>query len=135
MGKSPRYVSLKRKTIVYGLISTLMWVITGLVFIVLCLAKFKQKDASGTPILSNELKSIVASIGVTALIGLAVAIIIKDKIRTAIYMASLILATIVYKEVGMYIVLGIWFVDEYVIHALYKKNKRKLEIRKEIDLE
>ena len=135
MGKSPRYISLRRKKIVYGIISTMMWIITGLVFIVLSLAKIKQKDASGMPILSDELKHLVTSLGVTALIGIIVAIIIKDKIRTAIYMASLILATIIYKEVGMYIVLGIWFIDVYIIHALYKKYSRKLEIRKEIDLE
>lgn len=135
MSKSPRYISLRRKKIVYGIISTMMWIITGLVFIILSLAKIKQKDANGVPILSDEMKHIVTSIGVTALIGIIVAIIIKDKIRTAIYMVSLILATIVYKEVGMYIVLGIWFVDEYVIHALYKKYSKKLEIRKEIDLE
>ena len=135
MGKSPRYISLRRKKIAYGIISTLMWIITGLTFIILSLAKIKQKDTSGIPIISPELKSLVTSIGVTALIGIILAIIIKDKIRTAVYMLSLILATIVYKEVGMYIVLGIWFIDEYIIHALYKKYSRKLEIRKEIDLE
>lgn len=131
---SPRAKDLKRKKLIFGLMSTLMWVGTGLVFAILAFTKFKAKDSSGIPILSHELKTLLTSIGVTAMIGLVVGIIIKDKIRTFIYMASTILATIIYKDVGMYIVLSIWLVDEYIIYALYKKYKRKYEIRKEIDL-
>ena len=131
---SPRAKDLKRRKLIFGLISTLMWVGTGLVFAILAFTKFKAKDSSGTPILSHELKTLLTSIGVTAMIGLVVGIIIKDKIRTFIYMASTILATIIYKDVGMYIVLSIWLVDEYIIYALYKKYSRKYEIRKEIDL-
>ena len=131
---SPRAKDLKRRKLIFGLISTLMWVGTGIVFAILAFTKFKAKDSSGIPILSHELKTLLTSIGVTAMIGLVVGIIIKDKIRTFIYMASTILATIIYKDVGMYIVLSIWLVDEYIIYALYKKYKRKYEIRKEIDL-
>lgn len=132
---SPRAKDLRRKKFIFGLVSTLMWVATGLTFLIIALSKFKAKDSSGVPILSNELKSIITSIGVTAIIGLIVAIIIKDKIRTFIYMASTVLATIIYKDVGMYIVLAIWLVDEYVVHALYKRYARKYEIRKEVDME
>lgn len=132
---SPRAKDLKRKKIIFGLISSLVWVATGLTFVIIALSKFKAKDSSGVPIFSNELKSIITSIGVTAIIGLIVGIIIKDKIRTFVYMASTVLATLIYKEAGMYVVLAIWLVDEYIIHALYKKYSRKYEIRKEIDLE
>ena len=131
---SYRAKSLKRKKVIFGLISTLMWVGTGLVFAIIAFTKFKAKDSSGTPILSHELKTLLTSVGVTAMIGLIIGIIIKDKIRTFIYMASTILATIIYKEIGMYIVLSIWLVDEYVVCTLYKMYKRKYEIRKEIDL-
>lgn len=132
---SPRAKDLKRKKIIFGLLSTLMWVVTGIVFTILAFTKFKAKDSSGTPILSHELKTLLTSIGVTAVIGLVVGIIIKDKIRTFVFMASTVMATILYKDTGMYIVLGIWLLDEYVIYALYKKYSRKYEIRKEIDLE
>ena len=98
---SPRAKDLKRKKLIFGLMSTLMWVGTGLVFAILAFTKFKAKDSSGIPILSHELKTLLTSIGVTAMIGLVVGIIIKDKIRTFIYMASTILATIIYKDVGM----------------------------------
>ena len=132
---SPRAKDLKRKKIIFGLLSTFMWVVTGIVFTILAFTKFKAKDSSGTPILSHELKTLLTSIGVTAVIGLVVGIIIKDKIRTFVFMASTVMATILYKDTGMYIVLGIWLLDEYVIYALYKKYSRKYEIRKEIDLE
>lgn len=33
----------------------------------------------------------------------------------------------------MYIVLGVWLIDDYVIHKLFKYYKNKLSIRKEID--
>lgn len=132
---SPRAKALRRKKIIFGLVSTLMWVGTGLVFAILAFTKFKAKDSSGVPILSQELKTLLTSIGVTAIIGLIIGIIIKDKIRTFVFMASTVIATILYKNVGMYIVLGIWLVDEYIIYALYKRYSRKYEIRKEIDLE
>ena len=132
---SSRAKDLKRKKIIFGLMSTLAWVVTGIVFVIIALSKFKAKDSSGTPIFSNEIKTMITSIGVTAVIGLVIGIIIKDKIRTFVFMASTVLATLMYKEVGMYIVLGIWLVDEYIIHSLYKKYSRLYEIRKEIDLE
>ena len=33
----------------------------------------------------------------------------------------------------MYIALGCWLIDDYVIHKVYKYYKNKLSIRKEID--
>lgn len=132
---SSRAKDLKRKKIIFGLMSTLAWVVTGIVFVIIALSKFKTKDSSGVPIFSNEIKAMITSIGVTAVIGLVIGIIIKDKIRTFVFMASTVLATLMYKEVGMYIVLGIWLVDEYIIHSLYKKYSRLYEIRKEVDLE
>lgn len=132
---SPRAKDLRRKKFIFGLVSTLMWVGTGLVFAILAFTKFKAKDSSGMPIFSEQLKSIIVSIGVTAVVGLIVSIIIKDKIRTFVFMASAVLGLYLFDATGMYIVLGIWLVDEYVIHALYKMYSRKYEIRKEIDLE
>ena len=132
---SPRAKDLRRKKFIFGLISTLMWGGTVLVFAILAFTKFKAKDSSGMPIFSEQLKSLIVSIGVTAIVGLIVSIIIKDKIRTFVFMASAVLGLYLYDATGMYIVLGIWLVDEYIIHSLYKMYSRKYEIRKEIDLE
>ena len=131
---SSRAKDLKRKKIIFGLVSTMTWIVTGITFAIIAFTKIKAKDSSGTPIFSQEIKTMITSIGVTAVIGLIVGIIIKDKIRTFVFMASTILATLIFKEVGMYIVLGIWLIDEYVLYALYRKFSRLYEIRKEVDL-
>lgn len=135
MAKSARQKTLKRRMLLFGGISTLMWLCTAIVIVLLSFTKLKEKDSSGIPIFSEEIKSIVVSIGVTVAIGLCIAVIIKEKVRTAIYMGSLILATLLYKEVGMYTILGIWFTDEYIVYMLYKRFKKQYEIRREIDYE
>lgn len=85
-------------------------------------------------ILSEELKEKVIAFGITAAIGLVVALFIKEKARTALYMISLVITVIIKGEVGMYIILAVWGLDEYVFHTLYKSFKNKYIINKEIDL-
>ena len=48
-------------------------------------------------------------------------------------MVCVVLSSIVFGPVGMYIVLGTWLIDDYVIHKLFKYYKNKLSIRKEIE--
>ena len=49
------------------------------------------------------------------------------------YMLALIINSILFKETGMYIILAIWFIDEYVFSALHKHYKQLVIINKEID--
>ena len=60
---------------------------------------------------------------------------LKEGMRTFIWMVCVILGSIVFKEAGMYIALGCWLIDDYVIHKVFKYYKNKLSIRKEIDYE
>lgn len=99
---------------------------------VICL--IDSKDASGIPIFSEDFKALLVSLGATTVIGLIAALVIKDKIRTTIFMLCVILNSIMYKEAGMYVTLAVWFVDEYVLHGLYARYKLKTDINKEIDL-
>lgn len=134
MTKSERQIKLKRKKILFGMLSTICWVVTGIVVSLLALNLIKEKDCNDVSIFSEQVKSIVTSVGITVIVGIAASIFIKDKIRTFVYMLSLVLSTIMYKDEGMYVVLAIWLIDEYVIYAFYKRYKRLYEIRKEIDL-
>jgi hypothetical protein len=95
--------------------------------------KINGTESTGKDILSEALKAQIISLSVTAIICLLLIFIIKDKIRHTLYMLSIIIAAIIYKEVGMYVVAGIWFVDEYIVHALYKHYKQLITINKEID--
>lgn len=123
----------KRKWI-FGILSVVLWVGTGIAAFIIAMMSINAIDPStGMPIFSQEFKAWLTSLGITTCIGIATAIIIKDKMRTFVWMLSLVIITIVYKDVGMFIVLGLWLTDEYVFTTLYKYNKSKQSINKEID--
>lgn len=131
---SQRTKDVKKRAVVYFIISTLMTVGVVLFTVISTFTKIGGTESTGKDILSEALKAQIISLSVTAIICLLLIFIIKDKVRHTLYMLSIIIAAIIYKEVGMYIVAGIWFVDEYIIHALYKRYKNLITINKEIDL-
>ena len=131
---SQRTKDVKKRAVVYFIISTLMTVGVVLFIVSSAFTTIGGTESTGKDILSEALKAQIISLSVTAIICLLLILIIKDKIRHTLYMLSIIIAAIIYKEVGMYIVAGIWFVDEYIIHALYKRYKNLITINTEIDL-
>ena len=131
---SQRTKDVKKRAVVCFIISTLMTVGVVLFVVISTFTKIGGTESTGKDILSEALKAQIISLSVTAIICLLLIFIIKDKVRHTLYMLSIIIAAILYKEVGMYIVAGIWFVDEYIIHALYKRYKNLITINKEIDL-
>lgn len=62
------------------------------------------------------------------------ALIVRDRIKPTVWMADIILANYLYGNLGMYIVLGIWFVSEYIIVPLSKKDNTNYLINKQIDM-
>ena len=123
---------LKKKRNIFFIFDMMVWVLTPLVMAILALSHLK----GGTDILnifSAPVKEVLMGFGITTIIGLAGAIFMKDKIRTFLFMGSLVISVALYKSTGMYIILGIWFVDEYVLHTLYKHYATKYTINKEID--
>ena len=61
-------------------------------------------------------------------------IIVKDRIKPTVWMIDIILANYLYGDLGMYIVLVIWFISEYIIVPLSKRFATKYLINKELDL-
>lgn len=133
---SARTKSLKKKRNIYGVISYGLWIGTALFMIIYALAtKDLPAPKEGTiQFVTEEAKNWLFGLGLTAVIGIIGAIIIKDKIRTFIWMMSLIMSVILFGKGGMFTVLAIWFIDEYIIYALFKRNCRLVQINKEIDL-
>ena len=131
---SQRTKDVKKRALIYFILSTLMVVGVVLFVVISTFSKIGGTESTGKDILSEALKAQIISLSVTAIICLLLIFIIKDKIRHTLYVLSIIIAAIIYKEVGMYIVAGIWFVDEYIVYALYKKNKNLIVINKEIDM-
>lgn len=129
---SERYKSLKKKTIIFGIISYAAVFITMTVCLIAGGINFNAvKD--GVQIFTDEAKTLFLSMSITAVIGAVLTFFLKEGMRTFIWIVCVVLSSIVFGAVGMYIVLGVWLIDDYVIHKLFKYYQSKLSIRKEID--
>lgn len=132
MAKSERYKSLKKKTIILGIISYASLFVTMAVCLIAGGVNFNAiKD--GVQIFTDEAKTIFLSMSITAIIGVILTFFLKEGMRTFIWIVCVVLSSIVFKANGMYTVLGIWLLDDYVIHKLYIYYKGKLSIRREIE--
>lgn len=129
---SERTTKCKKLRNLFFALSCVCWI--GIVTFVV-ISVFSRIGSDGDPqsILSDDMREKLVTFGTTAIIGIILALFIKEKIRTALYMISLIVIVILHGEVGMYITLAVWALDEYVFTALYKNFKQKYTINKEID--
>ena len=132
MAKSERYKQLKKNTIIFGIIS---WATLFTLLTVYLIAGFANMNAvkDGVQVFTDEVKHIVISMSITAIIGVIATIFLKEGMRTFIWIVCVILGSLVFKDTGMYIALSCWLIDDYVIHKLFLYYKNKLSIRKEID--
>ena len=90
-------------------------------------------EKAGIDILSESAKTSLISLSISTVICVILTLFIKEKIRVAVYMLALVINSILFKETGMYIILAIWFIDEYVFTYLHKHYKQLTTINKEID--
>lgn len=136
MAKSERQKKLSKKAIIFGILSYGILATLVLVYIISAIVLVKTKpDSDSIQIFTDEVKKAIIAMSATAVIGMILAFFLKEGMRTFLWIVCVILGSLVYKEIGMYIALGCWFVDDYIIHKLYKYFKTKLIIRKEIDCE
>ena len=134
MKASKRTKDVKKKALIYGIISFSMWI--GLAAFAAIAAYTKVmglSGGSGLDILSEKAKAAIVSVSTTTIICIIGTILIKDKIRFFLYLCSLIIMVSLYDKIGMYIVLGIWATDEYFFYMQFKRYRRLKEINKEID--
>lgn len=132
MEHSDRYKSLKRKAIIFGIISYAAIFITMTVCLIAGGINFNAVH-DGIQVFTDEAKTLFLSVSITAIIGTILTFFLKEGMRTFIWIVCVVLSSIVFGPVGMYIVLGIWLLDDYVIHKLFKYYQNKLSIRKEIE--
>lgn len=132
MAKSERYKSLKNKTIIFGIISwAALFILTTVYIIAAGININAVKD--GVQIFTDEAKLLVVSMSITAIIGTVLTFFLKEGMRTFMWIVCVVIGSIVFGAVGMYIALGVWLIDDYVIHKLFLYYKNKLSIRKEIE--
>lgn len=129
---SERQKKLRRKSIIFGILSYGILFTLMLVYLISAFTNFNAvKD--GVQIFSEEFKKLIVGMSVTAIVGTIMTIFLKEGMRTFIWIVCVVLGSLVYKEVGMYIALGCWLIDDYVVHKIFKYYKDKLVIRREID--
>lgn len=116
-------------------LSFLCFVGVAIFTVIACFSHIGSSEEQGMEIIiSEQLKSVLVSTSVTIIIVTILALIIKNKVRTTVYMLSLVVNGILFKSVGMYTILAIWALDEYVFTALHKHYHKLKVINKEIDL-
>lgn len=136
MAKSERQKKLNKKVLLFGSLSYGILFALVLVYMISAFVMFKNKpDSGGIQIFTDEIKKAIIGMSITAIIGIILTIFLKEGARTFLWIVCVVLGSLVYKEAGMYIALGLWLVDDYIIHKLFKYFKTKLVIRKEIDYE
>lgn len=129
---SERQKKLRKKSIIFGILSYGILFTLMLVYLISAFTNFNAvKD--GVQIFSEEFKKLIVGMSVTAIVGTIMTIFLKEGMRTFIWIVCVVLGSLVYKEVGMYIALGCWLIDDYVVHKIFKYYKDKLVIRREID--
>lgn len=136
MAKSERQKSLQSKTVLFGILSYGILIALVLVYIISAIIMVKGRpEDTGIQIFTDEVKKAIIATSATAVIGIILSFFLKEGMRTFIWIVCVILGSLVYKEVGMYIALGCWLVDDYIIHKIFKYYSNKLSIRREIDHE
>lgn len=130
---SKRTKDVRKLSRIFFFISLCCFVGVAIFTVIATFTRIGGSEKTGVDILSETAKTSLISLSITTVICLILALFIKEKIRTTIYMLALIINSILFKETGMYIILAIWFIDEYVFSALHKHYKQLVIINKEID--
>ncbi len=121
--------------ILFKALSILIWVGIAIFSVVSIFSKLKGTQLpTGNDYVEVEFKSGLIGLGVTITVALIIAIFMSNKMRTMIYMISIMIAAIVYGNTAMIIEACIWAVDEYIIKSLGDSYKIKYMTNKEIDL-
>lgn len=101
------------------------------VLICMCIGGI-QPDPNGVS-MKEKLGTIIYGFGMSLLPMVVLAILVKDKIKPTIWMADLILANYLYGSIGMYIIVAVWLVCEYIIMPLSKRFSTLYIVNKEMD--
>lgn len=109
--KKSRKQKLLTKAIIYNILNYgfLIGPVIALVIITL------STSQGGNPEIAKIFEDIIYPMCAGIITLLVMLIIFGHKFRASIWMISLILAAYLYDTLGMWIIFGIWFIDEYPI--------------------
>lgn len=124
----------KRRRNIALLIDILLFMGTcGFLVIYGFLTKFKMTTEPETNQIADAVVAVYGVLLISFLIGGIIVFFIKNKARNTVWMANLILSVYLFGTYGMWVVLAIWALDEFVVLQLFKHYREKTSINKEID--
>ena len=130
---SKRTKDVKKLARIFFILSCLCFLGVAIFSVIAIFNRVGGEQKQGMEIISEQLKNLLISTSITTLVIAIAALFIKEKLRYTIYMLSLIVIALIYKEVGAYIVLGVFAADEFVLHNLFLHYKQLVVVNKEID--
>ena len=130
---SKRTKDVRKLSILFLILSCICFVGVAIFSAIAIFSHIGGSEKQGMEIISEALKARLVSLSVTIIIVAILAIFIKNKARITIYMLALVINGILFKEPGMYAILGVWALDEFIFTALHKHYKQLVTINKEID--
>jgi cytochrome bd-type quinol oxidase subunit 2 len=131
---SKRTKDVRKLARIFGILSFVCFVGVAIFAIISVFSHIGGSEKDGMSIISEELKTVLISLSTTLVIVIIAALIIKEKARNTIYMLSLVSQALFFNKVALYIILGVWALDEFVFRFLHNRYKNLAIINKEIDL-
>lgn len=132
MKMTQRTKSLKTwNTILIILISALWLATLGFMIVYGFVLNSKPSEGDGV---GKQIVEVLYPSCVAYIVAIALYIFVTKKIKTMGWMAAVILASYFIGNTAMYIVFGLWILDEYILTPIQKRVREKYIINKEIDL-
>lgn len=115
-------------------ISSILWLGTCL-FLILYgfIVAWKGDGSSESNAVVDAIRATYSALLISIIAGIAIFIFIKEKIRNTIWMANLVISVVLFGSTGMWVVLSLWALDEFLIVPLKNHYREKISINKEID--
>lgn len=124
----------KKRWIIFRLCSLISWLGTCGALIVYGLSNaFDMSTEKATETVGSQLVDIFMPLLVTYCIAIILVIFIREKARNTTWMVNIILSAVLLGDVFMYICIGLFALDEFILVPLYKRAKTKYTINAEID--
>ena len=97
------------------------------------ITKFKMSSSPEAGQISTAIMAVYGSLLISLIVGMFVVYFIKNKARNTVWMGNTVLSVYLFGTTGMWVILSLWAIDEFIFTNLYKHYREKTTINVEID--